>query len=77
LSVGDLTSEQAEQLISFEQSAAERRIRVDWEANIDKVKAGEELASTLDGRKTRNIGIGQIAKQLAQGELFYREGEMI
>lgn len=73
MSVGDLTSEQAEQLISFEQSAAERRIRVEWEANIDKVKAGEELASPLDGRKTRNIGIGQIAKQLAQGEFYIKE----
>ncbi|KAI8883676.1 hypothetical protein K501DRAFT_218903 [Backusella circina FSU 941] len=68
LSVGGLTSEQAEQLIGFEQSAAERRIRVDWEANIEKVKAGEELVSTPDSssRKTRTMGIGQIAKQLAQ-----------
>lgn len=70
LSVGGLTPEQVEQLIEYEQSAAEKRLRVDWEATVMKVKSGEKLPSspnTDNIRKSRSIGMGQIAKQLAQG----------
>lgn len=63
LSVGGLTPEQAEQLITYEQNT---RVKVDWEAAIYKVKSGEELPVTTDGgRRQRSIGIGQVAKQLA------------
>lgn len=71
LSVGGLSPEQVDELIEFEQSAAERRVRVDWEATIEKVKSGKSLppSSTNENtRKARSIGIGQIAKQLAQGK---------
>lgn len=69
LIVGGLTPEQAESLIEYEQSAAEQRLRVNWEDVIQKVKAGEPIPSSpaSDTRKTRSVGIGQIAKQLAQG----------
>ncbi|ORE06625.1 hypothetical protein BCV72DRAFT_120334 [Rhizopus microsporus var. microsporus] len=68
LIVGGLTPEQAESLIEYEQSAAEQRLRVNWEDIIQKVKAGEPIPSSpaSDTRKTRSVGIGQIAKQLAQ-----------
>ncbi|CEI91398.1 hypothetical protein G6F70_005227 [Rhizopus microsporus] len=68
LIVGGLTPEQAESLIEYEQSAAEQRLRVNWEDVIQKVKAGEPIPSSpaSDTRKTRSVGIGQIAKQLAQ-----------
>lgn len=74
LSVGGLTPDQVEQLIEYEQAAAERRLRVDWEASVEKVKAGGSLptSSAADNtRKARSIGIGQIAKQLAQGNALY------
>ncbi|KAI8640417.1 hypothetical protein BD408DRAFT_419865 [Parasitella parasitica] len=72
LRVGELTSDQADKLIEYEQNAAEKRIKVDWEDMISKVKAGEALSSAGsssndDGsRRFRSIGIGQITKQLAQ-----------
>ncbi|KAI8061911.1 hypothetical protein BDF21DRAFT_131797 [Thamnidium elegans] len=69
LTVGGLTPEQVEQLIEHEQSAAEKRLRVDWEASVEKVKSGATLPSspiTDNARKSRSIGMGQIAKQLAQ-----------
>ncbi|KAG2200183.1 hypothetical protein INT47_009821, partial [Mucor saturninus] len=69
LSVGGLSPEQVDELIEFEQSAAERRIRVDWEATVEKVKSGQSLPASStneNARKPRSIGIGQIAKQLAQ-----------
>ncbi|RCH87513.1 hypothetical protein CU097_008392 [Rhizopus azygosporus] len=68
LIVGGLTPEQAESLIEYEQSAAEQRLRVNWEDIVQKVKAGEPIPSSpaSDTRKTRSVGIGQIAKQLAQ-----------
>ncbi|CEP06952.1 hypothetical protein, partial, partial [Parasitella parasitica] len=72
LTVGELTSEQADRLIEYEQNAAEKRIKVDWEAMISKAKAGAALSSsgspsTDEGpRRFRAIGIGQITKQLAQ-----------
>lgn len=71
LSVGGLTPEQAESLIQHESAAAERRLRVDWEPLIQKVKNGESLPPSPGSdnlRKARSIGMGQIAKQLAQGK---------
>ena len=71
-----MTQNQAEQLIEHEQSAADKRMKVDWESCISKIKAGESLASSPTPeatRKLRTTGINQIARQLAQGKqvLFY------
>ncbi|KAG1140936.1 hypothetical protein G6F37_006120 [Rhizopus arrhizus] len=68
LIVEGLTPEQAEGLIEYEQSAAEQHLRSNWEEMVLKVKSGEALPSspTLDVKKSRSVGIGQIAKQLAQ-----------
>ncbi|KAI8991371.1 hypothetical protein BDF20DRAFT_831417 [Mycotypha africana] len=72
LTVGELTPEQTEELIEFEKRADDERRKVDWEACIKKVKAGEGLASTggspADGprRRIRQIGIGQIARELSK-----------
>jgi hypothetical protein len=66
-----LTEVQVESLIEYEQSAADRRLKVDWEASIERVKSGLSLPSSpaTDGaRKIRSIGIGQVARQLAQGK---------
>lgn len=63
-------------MIEYEQSAAERRLRVDWEASVEKVKSGGSLPSspsTDNTRKARLIGMGQIAKQLAQGISFKKK----
>jgi hypothetical protein len=59
-------------LIEYEQSAAEQHLRSNWEEMVLKVKSGEALPSspTLDVKKSRSVGIGQIAKQLAQGNYF-------
>ncbi|KAI8989528.1 hypothetical protein BDB01DRAFT_833626 [Pilobolus umbonatus] len=68
LSVGYLTPEATESLIAHEQAAADRRIKVEWERLIEDVKAGNPLpdAEPSPLRKSRSIGIGQIARQLAQ-----------
>ncbi|KAI7902502.1 uncharacterized protein BX663DRAFT_511269 [Cokeromyces recurvatus] len=69
LTVGSLTNEQIEKLIELEHNAAEQRLKVDWESNIEKIKAGETLpeSPTTEGhRRHRSIGIDQVAKQLAQ-----------
>ncbi|KAI8062373.1 uncharacterized protein B0P05DRAFT_556695 [Gilbertella persicaria] len=69
LTVDYLTYVQAEKLIEHEQSAAEKRVKVDWESCITKIKAGEDVISsttTESGKKSRSIGIGQVARQLAQ-----------
>ncbi|RCI06041.1 hypothetical protein CU098_013246 [Rhizopus stolonifer] len=68
LTVEDVTPVQAESLIEYEQSAAEQRLRINWEDIVSKVKSGEELPSSpaSDVRRSRSLGIGQIAKQLAQ-----------
>lgn len=71
LTAGKLTTEQAEQLIEYEQTAASNHIRIEWEPLVEKVKAGETLPQSPDGsgsavRVARSIGMGQIAKQLAQ-----------
>lgn len=73
LTAGKLTSEQAVKLIEYEQAAASNHIRIEWEPLVDKVKAGENLPQSPGGngssvRVARSIGMGQIAKQLAQGE---------
>lgn len=73
LTVGKLTSEQAEKLIEYEQAAASNHIRIEWEPLVEKVKSGESLPQSPGGggngaRVARSIGMGQIAKQLAQGE---------
>lgn len=72
LIVEGLTPEQAEGLIEYEQSAAEQHLRSNWEEMVLKVKSGEALPSspTLDVKKSRSVGIGQIARQLAQGNYF-------
>ncbi|KAG0181075.1 hypothetical protein DFQ28_007395 [Apophysomyces sp. BC1034] len=71
LTVGGLTPEQAESLIEQEQSAAEKRIRVDWEAAIKAVLngTGDSTATaphvdTASGRRSRTLGITAIARQL-------------
>ncbi|KAF7721988.1 hypothetical protein EC973_003870 [Apophysomyces ossiformis] len=71
LSVGGLTPEQAEVLIEQEQSAAEKRIRIDWEAAIKSVleSKGDPAAAvsqidTAPARRSRPLGITAIAKQL-------------
>jgi apoptotic chromatin condensation inducer in the nucleus len=73
LTVGGLTPEQVEKLIEHEQAAAERRLRVDWEPLIQKVKNGESLPPSPGSdnfRKPRSVGMDQIARQLAQGMLL-------
>ncbi|KAI9283312.1 hypothetical protein BY458DRAFT_448759 [Sporodiniella umbellata] len=71
LTVEGVTPEQAESLIEYEQSAADQRLRIDWEDAFEKVKAGEDLPSSpaSDVRKSRALGIGQITKQLAQAAM--------
>ncbi|KAI9470821.1 MAG: hypothetical protein EXX96DRAFT_653899 [Benjaminiella poitrasii] len=69
LTVGSLSNEQIEKLIDIEQNAAEQRLKIDWESNIEKLKAGESLPkspATEGHRKHRSIGIDQVARQLAQ-----------
>ncbi|KAI8377375.1 hypothetical protein BD560DRAFT_390921 [Blakeslea trispora] len=69
LSAGYLTQAQAEKLIEHEQSAADKRIKVDWESCISKIKIGESLTSSPipeAARKIRPTGINQVARQLAQ-----------
>lgn len=73
LTVGELTSEQADQLIDYEQNAAEKRIKVDWESMLARVMAGEATAikspSATEERRVRTVGINQIiTKQLAQAQ---------
>ncbi|GAN08219.1 conserved hypothetical protein [Mucor ambiguus] len=73
LTVGELTSEQADTLIDYEQNAAEKRIKVDWESMLARVMAGEATAitspSAAEERRVRTVGINQIiTKQLAQAQ---------
>ncbi|KAK4509480.1 uncharacterized protein ATC70_007832 [Mucor velutinosus] len=73
LTVGELTSEQADKLIDYEQNAAEKRIKVDWESMLTRVMAGEATAitsaSAAEERRVRTVGINQIiTKQLAQAQ---------
>lgn len=72
LTVGELTSEQADNLIDYEQNAAEKRIKVDWESMLTRVISGETAAissSSSEERRVRTVGINQIiTKQLAQAQ---------
>lgn len=73
LTVGELTSEQADKIIDYEQNAASRRIKVDWESMLARVLSGEATAitspSAADERRVRTVGINQIiTKQLAQAQ---------
>lgn len=41
-------------------------MRVDWEDAIKKIKEGQDLPASDGSRKPRSLGIGQVARQLAQ-----------
>ncbi|KAI8369490.1 uncharacterized protein BYT42DRAFT_502963, partial [Radiomyces spectabilis] len=67
VTVGGLTPEQAEMLIEQEQAAAEKRVRLDWEAliaNKDKGSITPTEASSPSARRSRIMGFEQITKQL-------------
>ncbi|CDH48797.1 hypothetical protein RO3G_06496 [Lichtheimia corymbifera JMRC:FSU:9682] len=73
VTVGGLTPEQAEVLIEQEQSAADRRIKIDWEGAIESVIKGEvkevnkspsSSSNSPDARRPRLFGISQITREL-------------
>ncbi|CAO0799806.1 unnamed protein product [Mucor circinelloides] len=72
LTVGELTSEQADNLIDYEQNAAEKRIKVDWESMLARIMSGETAvisSPSSEERRVRTVGINQIiTKQLAQAQ---------
>ncbi|KAI7861255.1 hypothetical protein BDF14DRAFT_479025 [Spinellus fusiger] len=70
ISGGKLTLEQAEHLIEQEQSAAEKRIRLDWELLLQSVLNGTAKASTVsdNARRQRTTGFERINRQLQRAE---------
>ncbi|KAI7875951.1 hypothetical protein K492DRAFT_210675 [Lichtheimia hyalospora FSU 10163] len=73
VTVGNLTPQQAEVLIEQEQSAADRRIKIDWEGAIESVIKGQvqevnkspsSSSNSPDARRPRLFGISQITREL-------------
>ncbi|CDS07754.1 hypothetical protein LRAMOSA01703 [Lichtheimia ramosa] len=73
ITVGSLTPQQAEVLIEQEQSAADRRIKIDWEGAIESVIKGQveqvnkspsTSSNSPDARRPRLFGISQITREL-------------
>lgn len=76
MTVGGLTPEQAEVLIEQEQTAADRRMKIDWEGAIESVIKGEvkevnkspsSSSNSPDARRPRLFGISQITRELQKG----------
>lgn len=77
ITVGSLTPQQAEVLIEQEQSAADRRIKIDWEGAIESVIKGQveqinkspsTSSNSPDARRPRLFGISQITRELQKGK---------
>lgn len=77
ITVGSLTPQQAEVLIEQEQSAADRRIKIDWEGAIESVikgqveqinKSSSTSSNSPDARRPRLFGISQITRELQKGK---------
>ena len=75
--MGNLTPQQAEVLIEQEQSAADRRIKIDWEGAIESVIKGQvqevnkspsSSSNSPDARRPRLFGISQITRELQKGK---------
>ncbi|KAL0087150.1 hypothetical protein F4703DRAFT_1735627, partial [Phycomyces blakesleeanus] len=69
LTVGRMTAEQAEHVIEQEQSAAEKRIRLDWETALQAVLDGVAKPTLspqtdVNVRRPRTLGFEQITRQL-------------